>query len=248
MVHGHVDGVARTSAGVAALIVGAGVTKPDAVEEMLLGDGAHAQGSAARERTRADDHYGAGIVDANAALKKAQDGQAARASWASAAAMALLGHRAHAAARRAPSSSWASGFAAALVAGSSGLFFLPELLPQSWTHAHAVGAALSGGFGGHAAPGRSARTRCVLSALAPLALTVLLYGVRKLRPALAGFGFGVAGALLFAAVSGTVDVQLHAELPRPASGWSAHAGLAALVATAVVRKTTDLAAGAAGPG
>ena len=53
------------------------------------------------------------------------------------------------------------------------------------------------------------------SAVAPLALTVLLYGVRKLRPALAGFGFGVAGALLFAAVSGTVDVRYVPELPRP---------------------------------
>ncbi len=39
-----------------------------------------------------------------------------------------------------------SGFVAALIVGSSGLFFLPGLLPQSWSHAHAVGAALSDGF------------------------------------------------------------------------------------------------------
>ena len=38
-------------------------------------------------------------------------------------------------------------------------------------------------------------------------LTLLLYGVRKLRPALAGFGFGVAGALLFAAIAHTVDLR-----------------------------------------
>ena len=73
------------------------------------------------------------------------------------------------------------------------------------------------------------------SAIAPLALTVLLYGVRKLRPALAGFGFGVAGALLFAAVSGTVDVRYVPGFLDPI--WLAvHAGVAALFATAVIRK------------
>src|SRR5204863_8017204 len=117
--------------------------------------------------------------------------------------------------------------------GSSGLFFLPELLPQSWTHAHAVGAALSDGFADTVA-GAIGPNPLVLSAFAPLALTVLLYGVRKLRPALAGFGFGVAGALLFAAVSGTVDVRWVPNLLDPI--WlAANAGVAALFATTVIR-------------
>ena len=127
------------------------------------------------------------------------------------------------------------GFAAALIAGSSGLFFLPELLPQSWTHAHAVSTALSDGFAGTLA-GAIGPNPVALSAIAPLALTVLLYGVRKLRPALAGFGFGVAGALLFAAISGTVDVHYMPNFLDPI--WlAAQAGIAALLATAVIRKT-----------
>ena len=85
------------AAGVAALIMGAGVKKPDAVEEILLGTARKPKGSSATGG-RVDDHYGAGIVDANAALKKAKDGKGAG-EFGLAAAMSLLGHRAHAAAR-----------------------------------------------------------------------------------------------------------------------------------------------------
>jgi hypothetical protein len=91
-----------------------------------------------------------------------------------------------------------------------------------------LAGALGAGVGG-ASP-------LVYSAALPLALTVLLYGVRKLRPALAGFGFGVAGALLFAAVSGTVDVRYVPGFLDPI--WlAAHAGVAALFSTAVIRKS-----------
>ncbi len=219
------------AAGVAALIMGAGVRKPDAVEEILLGTarkpkaGNHAGG-------RVDDHYGAGIVDASAALTKTRDGRGAG-ELGLAGAVALLGmtlmrRRGIAVERLGP------GFAVALLAGSSGLFFLPGLLPQSWTHVHAVGAALSGGFT-DTLTGALGSNPLVYSAIAPLALTVLLYGVRKLRPALAGFGFGMAGALLFAAVSGTVDVRYVPGFLDPI--WLAvHAGVAALFATAVIRK------------
>jgi serine protease len=219
------------AAGVAALIMGSGVRKPDAVEAILLGTARKPKGSSVAGG-RVDDHYGAGIVDANAALKKALDGRGAG-ELGLAGAVALLGimlvRRRGIAVER-----LGLGFAAALVAGSSGLFFLPGLLPQSWTHAHAVGAALSGGFG-DTLSGAIGPNPVVLSALAPLALTVLLYGVRKLRPALAGFGFGVAGALLFAAVSGTVDVSFMPNILDPI--WLvAQAGLAGLLATAVIRK------------
>ena len=66
-------------AGVAALIVGAGVTKPDAVEEILLGTARKPKPRAAAQNDagRIDDHYGAGIVDAAAAVKKAQVGRGA---------------------------------------------------------------------------------------------------------------------------------------------------------------------------
>jgi serine protease len=219
------------TAGVAALIMGAGVRKPDAVEEILLGT-ARKPKADSRAGGRVDDHYGAGIVDASAALKKTRDGRGAG-ELGLAGAVALLGitlmRRRGIAVER-----LGSGFAVALLAGSSGLFFLPGLLPQSWTHLHAVGAALSGGFA-DTLTGALGSNPLVYSAIAPLALTVLLYGVRKLRPALAGFGFGVAGALLFAAVSGTVDVRYVPGFLDPI--WLAvHAAVAALFATAVIRK------------
>jgi len=218
-------------AGVTALIMGAGVRKPDAVEEILLGTARKPKADSQADG-RVDDHYGAGIVDASAALKKTRDGRGAG-ELGLAGAVALLGislmrRRGIAVERLGP------GFAVALLAGSSGLFFLPGLLPQSWTHVHAVGAALSGGFA-ETLTGALGSNPLVYSAIAPLALTVLLYGVRKLRPALAGFGFGMAGALLFAAVSGTVDVRYVPGFLDPI--WLAvHAGVAALFATAVIRK------------
>jgi serine protease len=223
------------AAGVAALIMGSGVRKPDAVEQILLGTARKPKTQTTTSNAtgaRVDDHYGAGIVDANAALKKALDGRGAG-ELGLAAAMSLLGI-ALIRRRGIAVEKLGVGFAAALIAGSSGLFFLPGLLPQSWTHAHAVGAALSGGFA-DTLSGALGPNPVVLSALAPLALTVLLYGVRKLRPALAGFGFGVAGALLFAAVSGTVDVSYMPNVLDPI--WLVvQAGVAGVLATAVIRK------------
>jgi len=219
------------AAGVAALIMGAGVKKPDAVEEIMLGTARKPKISNATG-ARVDDHYGAGIVDANAALTKAKDGKGAG-EFGLAAAMSLLGI-ALMRRRGIGVEKLGLGFAAALIAGSSGLFFLPELIPQSWTHAHAVGSALSDGFAGTLA-GAIGPNPLTLSAVVPLALTVLLYSVRKLRPALAGFSFGVAGALLFAAISGTVDVHYMPNVLDPI--WLAlHAGVAGILATAVLRK------------
>jgi serine protease len=221
------------AAGVAALIMGAGVRKPDAVEEILLGT-ARKPKAGGNQAGRVDDHYGAGIADATAALKKARDGRGAG-EFGLAGAVALLGivlmrRRGVGVERLGP------GFVAALVVGSSGLFFLPGMLPQSWSHVHAVGGALSTGFADTLAGALGASGNpLVFSAVAPLALTVLLYGVRQLRPALAGFGYGVAGTLLFAAISGTVDVRY---VPNflDAIWLAAHAGVAALFATAVIRK------------
>ena len=86
-------------AGVAALIVGAGVRKPDAVEEILLGTARKPKGHAARPAARVDDHYGAGIVDARRGAAGRRATAAARASSGLAGAVALLGIVADAAAR-----------------------------------------------------------------------------------------------------------------------------------------------------
>ena len=225
-------------AGVAALVIGAGIHKPDAVEEILLGTArrpktrgtdASADPSA---QARIDDHYGAGLLDAAAALRKVQVGRGAG-ELGLGGGLALLG--ALLIRRRGRSTiGLGLGFAAALVAGSSGLF----LLPFAISSVHPVVAALSSGFTldvanllGPAAFGNP----LLWSAIAPLLLTVLLYGVPRLRPMLAGFGFGIAGALLFAAITSTVDVRYVPDfLDR---FWlAAQAGLAAIFASAVLRK------------
>ena len=155
------------AAGVAALIMGAGVTQARRRRGDPARHGAQAQGQRAQTSGRVDDHYGAGIVDADAALKKAQDGRGAG-ELGLAAAIVAARARADAAARGRGREAWGCGFAAALIAGSSGLFFLPELLPQSWTHAHAVGAALSDGFARHARrrarPGNPLRSSAIVAA------------------------------------------------------------------------------------
>jgi serine protease len=217
-------------AGVAALLVGAGVRKPDAVEELLLGT-ARKPKAHAESATRVDDHYGAGVVDAGAALRKARGGRGAG-ELGLAVAIALLGLGGLR--RRGGSEKLGLGFALALVAGSSGLFalpFLPHLVPGQ----QAVASALSEGFPLALSNVFGAGNPIVWSAVAPLGLIVLLYGVARLRPTLAGFAFGVAGALLFAAVSGIVDVSF---VPGVFDRvWLAgHAAIAALFATAVLRK------------
>jgi len=127
------------------------------------------------------------------------------------------------------------GFLLALVAGSSGLFLLPFFFDGP---PPAVVSTLSAGFTMNISNllGPNAYGNPLLwSAIAPMLLTVLLYGVPRLRPALAGFGFGIAGALLFAAVTSTVDVRYVPDfLDR---FWlAAQAGIAAIFATAVLRK------------
>ena len=162
-----------------------------------------------------DDHYGAGIVDASAALKKARDGRGAG-ELGLAGAVALLGIDADAPARdrgRAPG---------ARLRGRVAGRFVGAVLParrccrSRGRTCTPSAAALSGGFADTLTGALGSRQPAACTARSRRwRLTVLLYGVRKLRPALAGFGFGVAGALLFAAVSGTVDVRLRARLPRP---------------------------------
>jgi serine protease len=218
-------------AGVAALIMGAGVRRPEAVEEILLGTARKPKGRNAATGARVDDHYGAGIVDAAAALHKARDGRGAGELGLGFAA-SLLG-LAVMRRRRIAIAQLGLGFAAALVAGSSGLFFLPGLTPESWTHAHAVAGMLSGGITDLATGPLSATL--LYSALAPVGLMVLLYGVRRLRPALAGFGFGVAGALLFTAVAHTVDLRFVPDAIEPL--WlGAQAAIAGLFAAACLRR------------
>ncbi len=217
-------------AGVAALVVGAGVTKPAAVEEILLSTARKPAGRDSAAGARVDDHYGAGIVDASAALHKARDTRGGEELGLGLAA-GLLGL---VLTRRRGITVGKLGFGAlaAFVVGASGLD-LTWAIPLSWSHAHAAAGVLSNGFTDLSGGPLSATL--VYSAAVPVLLTLLLYGVRRLRPVLAGFGFGVAGALLFAAVAHTVELRFIPDAVEPA--WlGLQAAIAGLFATACLRK------------
>jgi serine protease len=181
------------AAGVAALIVGAGVTEPKAVEKILKDSARDPKGGKADPLK-----YGAGIIDANAAVLKAKtEGNA----WTLGLGALLLGAVTAAARRRgAVVRAFTPGGLAGLVAGASGLFFLPHLgvdgffaagFPQ-WGAA-IFGASLSG-------------NALFYSVLAPLALVVVGLGIRRLRATLAGFAAGVAATLIFQLVARTLDI------------------------------------------
>jgi serine protease len=196
------------AAGVAALIMGAGITRPDAVEAILKGTARKPKGAAAGGEGRVNDHYGAGIIDAGAALQKARVGRdASTLGLGAAVAVAGLGFLKR---RRKLMGGLGAGFAAAVVASAVGM---PELL----------------GFLG------SFSNPLLFSAALPLLGAALLYGVARFRPAVAGLAFGVAGALLFGAIAYVADVSFVPDfLDRT---WLlANAGLAALVGVFVLRK------------
>jgi serine protease len=214
-------------AGVAALIVAQGVTDPDAVREVLV--------KSARRPAGMDDapdfaeHYGAGLVDAGAAVTRAQLGQGERELGLGAAlggALLLL------LARRGRLGAFGLAGWAALVVGASGLFFLARIglggLPGAAILSHGFPAwdqALLGAAG-HGNP-------LFYSALAPVALVALGYSLPRMRGVLAGFAFGVAGHLVAQIVAPTVDIRY---LPADALWLGANAALAATVGYLVARR------------
>jgi serine protease len=184
-------------AGVAALIVGEGITNPDEVETILK--------SSARKPSNqkySTDRYGAGIVDAPAAIKKARS-----AGGGYQLGLGLLMAGAVAASRRRRIKLGLS-YLAGVTLGASGLFFLPYLAPSlsSAPGLHMLTHGLPSwdlsllGVNGHG-------NALFFSALIPLVLLAVGYGVPKLRGVLAGVAIGVAAHLAFFAV--VPMTQLH---------------------------------------
>jgi serine protease len=189
-------------AGVAALIVGEGITDPDRVEKIL-------KDSARKPEGRAFDaeRYGAGIVDAPAAILKAraQTGgyQLGLGLLMAGAVAASLRRRGVLGVKLGPS------YLVGVLFGASGLFFLPYLAPglSSLPVVHALTHGMPSwdlsvlGPSGHG-------NALFFSALVPLALLAVGYGVRRARGLLAGLAVGVAAHLAFFAAVPLTAVQV----------------------------------------
>jgi serine protease len=182
-------------AGVAALIVGQGVTNPDAVEKVLKETARKPKSGFKDNQNR----YGAGIVDAAGAVKKAQLGYGGLELGAALGFFGLMLLRLRRLGRAAIGLG-VGGFAA-LVVGASGLFFLPQLfhVPAASILAHGFPAWEPSVLG-------SAGAWAFHSALAPIGAMLLLYGSSRGRRLAAGFALGVGAHLAFVAVAGTVAV------------------------------------------
>jgi serine protease len=214
-------------AGVAALVVGEGITDPDMVEKVLK--------DSARKPDKQDyttDKYGAGIVDAPSAVLKAR-GQTG--GYQFGLGLLMAGAVAASLRRRGLGVALGPSYLAGVMLGASGLFFLPYVAPalSSLPVVHALTHGLPSwdlsvlGPAGHG-------NAVFFSALVPLVLLALGYGVRWARAPLAGLAVGVAAHLaFFAAVPlAAVHVPAIVGLGGFASLWL---GLNALVCIALAR-------------
>ena len=185
-------------AGVVALVMESGVTDPDAVEKVIKSTAVHPKDK------KWDPHYGAGIVDVQAALSKSATAWGGYKLGLSLALGLLVMMRLRQ--RRVLGVRPGLGAAAGLVLGSSGLFFfsglmqhLPGPLSGMLTQGIPAWDAALLGAETHANP-------LFYSMLLPLGLTISLYGIKRLRGLLFGLTMGVAGHLLFHSVFYTADV------------------------------------------
>jgi serine protease len=208
-------------AGVAALLVGAGVTNPAAVEKILEDTARKPDGYDVKR-------YGAGIVDAAAAIKatRTESGAAQLVLGGLLTAALATGLRRRGLLAIRPG----AGLATGLVVGSGGLFFLPTL---SAALASLPGVAtLTTGLPSWAA-GADGSPVLLMSAAIPLALVAVGAGVARLRGALAGLCLGVAGHLAFYAVVPWTDVTW---MRLDALWLAANAGVLAFVARNLMRR------------
>ncbi len=179
------------AAGVAALVVGEGVTDPDAVERILK--------ETARKPTNqpyTTDKYGAGIIDAPAAVLKARSSTGGYQFG-----LGLLVAGAVVGSMKRRTVKLGAGYLGGVLVGSAGLFFLPWIAPSlsSLPVVHALTHGLPSwdlsvlGVNGHG-------NVLFFSALIPLALLTIGYSVKRLRGVLVGLSIGVAAHLAYFAV------------------------------------------------
>ncbi len=176
-------------AGTAALLASMGVTRPEAVEKLLLGTAVQVETG---RKGRA--HFGRGIVDAGAAVTRA----ALRKVLARTLALSLLIYLVFRSVRRKESHSaspWRPGFLfTALLTGPGLLFFAPLLLPRTtwavdWLSRPLADWDLLWSVQVHSA-------LPLANVFVPLGVTLLCFGVRGIRGPLAGLCLGTASYLV----------------------------------------------------
>jgi serine protease len=177
------------AAGVAALIVASGVTNPTEVEKVMKATAVHPKGA------KWDEKFGAGIVDARAAVKAAHEGYAPeRAGIAGLlvlACMSMLGIAATGHARHRRNWLGALGLVGGAALASGALAFGFGWAPLAYGVAGA--GASFGTLAGFGSP-------LVMSAALPLLAAILLLKVRGARPVLVGLSLGTAAMLLHGAL------------------------------------------------
>jgi serine protease len=201
-------------AGVAALIVGEGVTDPDMVEKIMK-DSARKPAN----QQYSTDKYGAGIIDAPAAVLKAR---AEGGGWQLGLGLLMAGAVAASARKRGLAVKIGPSYLAGVVLGASGLFFLPYIAP-SIASLPVINALTHGlpswdlsllGPAGHG-------NVLFFSALLPLAGLAIGYGVPKARAPLAGLAIGIAAHLTFFAVVPMITLHYVPGVFGLASMWLA---------------------------
>jgi serine protease len=217
-------------AGVAALVVGEGVTDPDMVEKVLKDTARRPD-----KQSYTSERYGAGIIDAPGAVLKTRGStggfQFGLGLLMAGAVAASVRRRGGLGVKLGPA------YLAGVLFGASGLFFLPYLAPSlsSVPVVHALTHGLPSwdlsvlGPDGHG-------NAVFFSALLPLVLLVIGYSMPKARAPLAGLAVGVAAHLAFFAVVPLAAVHVPAMLGTGALWLAANAlGCLALARLALRR-------------
>ncbi|MGE3543658.1 MAG: S8 family serine peptidase, partial [Kofleriaceae bacterium] len=180
-------------AGIAALVVGEGINDPNMVEKILK--------ETARKPVNqkyTSDRYGAGIIDAPAAVMKARTSSG---GWQLGIGLLMAGAVAASMRRKGLGVKLGPSYLIGVLFGASGLFFLPFVAPElssapvihTLTHGMPSWDLSLFGPGGHG-------NALFFSALLPLGLLAVGYGIPRARGALAGVAIGVAAHLAFFAV------------------------------------------------
>lgn len=175
-------------AGVAAMLVSQGVTAPDAIEKTLKASARVVDSSEGAKKL-----YGAGILDAAAAVKRTlltQTSVRLIALIAFAAAAIIAARKNNAAAVGAKLSFWLP----ALASSVGLLFFAPLIAPLPSVFIEALARPLAELDLLFIGPSLHSYLP-LANVLLPFALTALLFGVKRARPAIAGFSIGTAAYL-----------------------------------------------------